>query len=148
MHKPSVKTVIYVPSMTIFPKKKTFYKTKFIGKTPIFTCFYQVPCVFVGSEFLVSYRRLRKPRHFYGLSPLGTMSDHNWQVFTRVGIYPFLLYLTHVFFISFFFSATVRLILNIVPFYRAHHRRPNTVSIYHVLATYHRTPNTVSISTM
>ena len=37
--------------------------------------------LFVGSGFLVSHRRLRKPRHFYGLSSLGTMSDHNWRVF-------------------------------------------------------------------
>ena len=49
---------------------------------------------------------------------------------TRVGIYPSLLYPTHIFFISFFFYAIVRLILDIVPFYRAHHRTPNTVSIY------------------
>ena len=27
-------------------------------------------CLFVGSEFLVSHRRLCTPRHFYGLSPL------------------------------------------------------------------------------
>ena len=37
--------------------------------------------LFVGSEFLVSHCRLRKPRHFYGVSPLGTMSDHNWRGF-------------------------------------------------------------------
>ena len=70
----------------------------------------------------------------------------NTIFFTRWGIYPFLLYLTYVFFISFFFYATVRLILNVVPFYRAHHRTPNTVLIYHVLTTYYRTPNTVSIT--
>ena len=52
MHMPSVKTVIYVPSMTIFSKQKLlFYKSKSIRQTPIFTCFYQVPCVFLGSEF-------------------------------------------------------------------------------------------------
>ena len=45
----------------------------------------------------------------------------NTRFFTRGGIYPFLLYPTHVFFISFFFYATVRLILDVVPFYRAHH---------------------------
>ena len=28
-------------------------------------------CLFVDSGFLVSHRKLRKPRHFYGLSPLG-----------------------------------------------------------------------------
>ena len=65
--------------------------------------------------------------------------------FTRGGIYPFFLYPTHVFSISFFFYETVRLILVVVPFYRAYHRTPNTVSIYHILTTYHRTPNLVSI---
>ena len=72
----------------------------------------------------------------------------NTGFFTRWGIYPFLLYPTHVFFISFFIYATVRLILDVVPFYQAHHRTPNTVSIYHVLTTYHRTPNIVLILTM
>ena len=69
----------------------------------------------------------------------------NTIFFTRGGIYPSLLYPTHVFFIFFFFYATVRLILDIVPFYRAHHRTTNIMSINHVLTTYHRTPNTVSI---
>ena len=72
----------------------------------------------------------------------------NTEFFTRWGIYPLLLYPIHVFFISFFFYATVRLILDVVPFYRAHYRTPNTVSIYHVFTTYHRTPNTILISTM
>ena len=63
----------------------------------------------------------------------------NTGFFTRGGIYPFLLYPTHVFFILFFFYAIVRLILDVVPFYRAHHRTLNTASIYHVLTTYHRT---------
>ena len=72
----------------------------------------------------------------------------NTEFFTRGGIYPFLLYPTHIFFISFFFYVTMRLIFYVVSFYPAHHRTPNTMSIYHVLTTYHRTPNTVSISTM
>ena len=37
--------------------------------------------LFVGSEFLVSHHKLRKPKNFYSLSLLGTMSDHNWWVF-------------------------------------------------------------------
>ena len=41
----------------------------------------------------------------------------NTRFFTRWGIYPFLLYPTHIFFISFLFYATVRLILDVVPFY-------------------------------
>ena len=47
--------------------------------------------LFMGSGFLVSHHRLSKPRHFYSLSPLGTMSDHNCGFFTRGGIYHFLL---------------------------------------------------------
>ena len=74
----------------------------------------------------------------------------NTGFFTRGGINPFLLYPTHVFFIFFFFYATVRLILDVVPFTELtiEHRTPNIVSTYHVLTTYHRTPNIVSISTM
>ena len=45
----------------------------------------------------------------------------NTMFFTRRGIYPYLPYPTYVFFISFFFYATVRLILDVDPFYRAHH---------------------------
>ena len=41
--------------------------------------------LFVGSGLLVSHRGLRKPRNFYGLSPMGTMSDHNWRVFHLKG---------------------------------------------------------------
>ena len=37
--------------------------------------------------------------------------------FTRWGIYPYLLYPTNVFFISFFFYAIMRLILDVVSFY-------------------------------
>ena len=40
----------------------------------------------------------------------------NTGFFTQGDIYPYLLYPTHVFFISFFFYATVRLILDVVPF--------------------------------
>ena len=44
------------------------------------------------------------------------LTKNTW-FFTRWGIYPFLLYPTHVFFISFFFYAIMRLILDIVPFH-------------------------------
>ena len=37
--------------------------------------------LYVGSRFLVSHHGLCKLRHFYGLSPLETMSEHNWQAF-------------------------------------------------------------------
>ena len=103
----------------------------------------------MGSEFPGPHRRLRSPSDtFANFHRWIHMSNQEYRVFTSWGIYPFLLYSTHVFFLSFFFYVTVRLILDVVPFYRAHHRTPNTVSIYHVLTTYHRTPNIVSISTM
>ena len=100
----------------------------------------------MGNEFSRSHRRLHTPSDtFVNFHRWIHMSNQEYWVFTRGGIYPFLLYPTHVFFISFFFYATVRLILDVVPFYRAHYRTPNTESIYHVLTTYHRTLNTVSI---
>ena len=41
---------------------------------------YSKSCAFVWvAYFLVLHHRLRKPRHFYSLSPLGTMSYHNWR---------------------------------------------------------------------
>ena len=62
MHMPSVKTVFYVPSMTIFPKQNfLFYKSKSIGQSSISTCFYQVTYVFVGREFSGSHIRIRTP---------------------------------------------------------------------------------------
>ena len=50
-----------------FSKTKVFffYKSKSIGQTPISTCFYQVPCVFVGSEFSGSHHRLRTPSNTF-----------------------------------------------------------------------------------
>ena len=131
---PSVKTVLYVPSMTIFPKQKLlFYKSKSIGKTLIFTCLYQVPGVFVGSEFSGSHRRLHTPSDtVVNFHHWIHMSNQEYRVFHSRGMYPSLLYPTHVFLISFFFYATVRLILEVVPFYRPHHRTPNTVSISNI----------------
>ena len=87
MHMPSVKTIIYVPSMIIFPKQKLFfYKSKYIGQTPIFTCFYQVPFVFVGSEFPGSHRRLRMPFDaFANFHHWIHMSNEQYQVFHSRG---------------------------------------------------------------
>ena len=112
----------------IFTKSRVFlWIANFRGLT---TGFVRLPTLL--QTFIVGYICLTK----------------NTGFFTRGGIYPYLLYLTHIFFISFFLYAIVRLILDVVPFYQAHHRTPNTVSIYHVITTYHRTPNTASISTM
>ena len=59
-----------------------FYKSKSIGQSPISTCFYQVPCVFVGSEFPRSYRRLRTPSDtFVNFHCWIHMSNQEYQVF-------------------------------------------------------------------
>ena len=58
---------------------------------------FKTMCLFVGSKFLVSHRRLRKPRHFYSLSPLETMSDHNWQFFHPRGDLSLLANTQHIF---------------------------------------------------
>ena len=63
--------------------------------------------LFVGSGFLVSHRGLRKPRHFYGLSPLRTMSDHNWWVFHPRGDLSLLVDTRRIFSLS--FQSIVRL---------------------------------------
>ena len=51
----------------------------------------QNSCPFMGSEFLVSYRRLRTPKHFYGFSPLELSLTTTNGSFTRGGVYPCLL---------------------------------------------------------
>ena len=89
--------------------------------------------LFVGSGFLVSHRRLRKPRHFYGLSPLGIMFDHNWRVFTRGGIYPLLLILGTYF----LFHATVRLYWTLSHLPSPSNQTPNAVSIYQLCTHTH-----------
>ena len=87
MHMLSVKTVIYVPSMTFFPKQKLlFYKSKSIRKTLIFTYFYQVPCVFVSSKFPGSHRRLCTPSNtFTNFHRWIHMSNKEYQVFHSSG---------------------------------------------------------------
>ena len=60
-----------------------------------------------NDQFLLSHRRLRKPRQFYGLSPLGTMFDHNWRVFHPRGDLSLLANTRHIFSLPFY--STVRL---------------------------------------
>ena len=94
----------------VFTKFRVFlWVTNFRGLTAGFACLPTLSRTFIAGSICLT---------------------KNIGFFTRGGIYPFFLYPTHVFFISFFFYATVRLILDVVPFYRAHHRTPNTVSIY------------------
>ena len=121
-----------------------FSKTKafcFINQNPLDKLRYSL--VFTKSRaflWVANFRGLT-----VGFARLSTLSNiagyicltKNTGFFTRWGMYPFFLYPTHVFFISFFFYATMRLIWDVVPFYRAHYRTPNTLSICHVLTTYH-----------
>ena len=63
-------------------KSFLFYKSKFIGQSPISTCFYYVPCVFVRSEFLGSHRMLRMPSDtFANFHRWIHMSNQEYRVF-------------------------------------------------------------------
>ena len=73
--------------------------------------------LFVGSGFLVSHREVRKPIHFYGLSPLGTMSDHNWRVFHSRGDLSLLADIQHIFSLPFIQPCDS---VGRYPIYRAH----------------------------
>ena len=88
--------------------------------------YYKSMRLFMGSGFLVSHHGLRKSKHFYGLSPPRTMSDHNWWVFTRGGIYPFLL-IPDTYFP---FHAIVRLCWTLSHLSSPPNQTPNVVSIY------------------
>ena len=83
-------------------------------------------CLFVGSGFLVSHHRLCKLIHFYGLSPLGTMSDHNWRVFHLRGDLSIFVDTRHIF----SFHATVRLCWTLSHLPNPPNQTPNIVSIY------------------
>ena len=107
-----------------------FSKTKafcFINQNPLDKLRYSL--VFTKSGvflWVANFRALTT-----GFTHLSTLSQtsiagyicltKNTGFFTQGGIYPYLLYPTHLFFISFFFYATVRLILDVVPFHRAHY---------------------------
>ena len=82
--------------------------------------------LFVGSIFLVSHRRLRKPSHFYGLSLLRTMSDHNWWVFHPRGDLSLLDDTRHIFFVSCNYAT----LLDVVPLLSPPNQTPNAVPIY------------------
>ena len=62
---------------------------------------FKIMRLFVGSGFLVSHRELRKPRHFYDISPLGTMSDHNWRAFHPMEDLSLLVDTRHIFSLPF-----------------------------------------------
>ena len=79
--------------------KDPFYKTNlFVLKPKSFWMLHlndhlytKLMCLFLSSEFFVSHRRLRTPRHFYGLSPLELCLTRIDRSFTRGGVYPYLL---------------------------------------------------------
>ena len=83
--------------------------------------------LYVGSGFLVSYRRLRKLRHFYGLSSLGTMSDHNLWAFHPREDLSLLANTRHIFSLPFY--STVRLCWTLSHLPSSPNQTPNTVSI-------------------
>ena len=102
------------------------------------------PTPFVGSGFLVSHCELHKPRHFYGLSPLGTMSDHNRWVFHPGGNLSQLANTQRIF--SFTISLFRVTHLEVVPLTVFTRSTPNAVMINNrVPTTHYRTPNTMSI---
>ena len=82
--------------------------------------------LFVSKGFLVSHRGLRKPRHFYGLSPLGIIYDHNWWVFYPRGDLPLVADTWNIFSIS----CNCAILLDIVSFTKPTQSTPNAVSIY------------------
>ena len=75
-------------------------------------------CLCVGNGFFMSHHRLRKPKHFYDLSPLGTMSDHNWRAFHLREDLSLLANTWHIF--SFTLLINHATVLDVVPFNRAY----------------------------
>ena len=68
----------------------------------------------VVRRFLVSHRGLHKPKHFYSLSPLGTMSDLNWQAFHPREDLSLLVDTRHIFYLPLLFDRAT--LLDVVPF--------------------------------
>ena len=87
-----------------FFKTKAFcFKSISIGQTSIFTCFYQVPCVFMGSKFLRSHHRLCTPSDtFANFHRWIHMSNQEYRVFHPMG-YLFLLAILNTRIFHFFF---------------------------------------------
>ena len=82
--------------------------------------------LFVGSRFLVFHYGLPKPKHFYDISSLGTMSNHNWRVLHLSGDLSFLL-IPDTYFL---FHATVRLCWTLSHLQSPPNQTQNAVSIY------------------
>ena len=146
MHMPSVKTIIYVPSMTIFQNKSfLFYKSKSIGQSSISTCFYQVSCVFVGSEFPGSHRRLRM--HFDTFANFHYwiyMSNHKYRVFHSRGYLSLLAIPNTRIFHFLFLLCNRETHFGCCPILPSPPSNTHSVDLP-LLTIYHRTPNTVLI---
>ena len=98
-------------------------------------------------DFWCCTNELHKPRHFYGFSPLGTMSDHNLMGLSPWGNLSQLDDTRHIIILYHFLNQCDS--LGPCPTNRAHLSTPYAVLIHnHVSMTIHRTPNTVSIPTM
>ena len=91
--------------------------------------------LYVGSGFLMSHCGLHKSRHFYCLSPLGTMSNHNLRVFHPREDLSLLANTRHIFSLPFY--STVRLCWTLSYLPSPPNQTPNTVSI---LLTMHSHP--------
>ena len=97
--------------------------------------------LYVGSGVWVLHHGLRKPRHFYTLSPLGTMSDHNWKAFHLREDLSLLANTRHIYSLPFY--STVRLCWTLSHLPSPPNQTPNTVSI---LPTMHLHPfNAISL---
>ena len=83
--------------------------------------------LYVVSGFLVSHRGLRKPRQFYGLSPLGTMFDHNWRAFHLREDLSFLANTRHIFSVPFY--SILRLCWTLSHLLSPPNQTPNTMLI-------------------
>ena len=66
--------------MTIFPKAFCLINQNPLDKLR-YSLVFTKSRVFLWCRIFGISPMLRKPRHFYGLSPLVTMFDHNWLVF-------------------------------------------------------------------
>ena len=93
--------------MIILQNKFICFQTKsFLDVTPQLSFIYKTHVSFMSSEFLVSHRKLRTPKHFHELSPLELCITTNIGSFIRGGVYP-CYYLTQVFFTILFNRVTL-----------------------------------------
>ena len=114
-----IKSIIYgLHPMIILQTNSFVFKPKYFLMLHLHDHLYtKLMCFFMGSEFLVSHRRLRTPRYFYELSPLElcltTLTGLSPEGESILTCY----YQTQVFFTTLFNRATL---LDIIPLNRAH----------------------------